>query len=326
MDKATLDRLFEPFFTTKPLGKGTGLGLATVYGIVKQSGGNIFASSEPGQGTTFKVYLPLTDAEPEMTPIVASAERQRGNGELILLVEDEPPLRELCETVLSRLGYRVSTAGNGLEALVLVQERGLVPALVVTDVIMPGICGAEMAERLRRKQPGLKVLYMSGYPDEAIASHGVLEPGIPFIQKPFTEQALGAKVRETLNGKAATVRRGRSVLMIDDDEQYRELVRHFCVKRGHVFAGVGDAAAALAALAKQSFGVLLVDKNIPGTSGEHILREIRAAGHATPAIVLTGDVASADMNLLRPLGVVRALEKSSDAEPLLRAIEEADLA
>jgi CheY-like chemotaxis protein len=130
------------------------------------------------------------------------------------------------------------------------------------------------------------------------------------------------KVREALGGKPAAARLG-SVLMIDDDEQFRELARHYCVKRGHVFAGVGDSAAALAALARQSFDVLLVDKNIPGTSGEDVLREIRAAGHAAPAIVLTGDVASADMDLLRPLGVVRALEKSSNAEPLLQAIEAA---
>ena len=108
--------------------------------------------------------------------------------------------------------------------------------------------------------------------------------------------------------------------MIDDDAQFRELVQHFCTKRGHVFAGVRDSAAAIAALTGQPFDVLLVDKNIPGTSGEHILREIRAAGHATPAIVLTGDVASADMDVLRPLGVVQALEKSSDAGPLLQAI------
>jgi len=125
-----------------------------------------------------------------------------------------------------------------------------------------------------------------------------------------------------LRGKAAA-RPGRRVLMIDDDDQFRGLVRHFCTKRGHVFAGVDSPAGALEALAGHTFDVLLVDLNMPGTSGGHVLQEIRAAGHATPAIVLTGDVASADMDVLRPLGAVRALEKSSHAEPLLRAIEEA---
>ena len=120
--------------------------------------------------------------------------------------------------------------------------------------------------------------------------------------------------------------RFRRVLMIDDDEQFRELIQHFCAKRGYPFAGVDSAAAAIAALARATFDVLLVDLNIPGTSGEQILREIRAAGHNAPAIILTGDVASADMNVLRPLGVVQALEKSSDAAPLLRAIGEATAA
>ena len=129
----------------------------------------------------------------------------RGNGELILLVEDVQPLRELCETVLSQLGYRVSAAANGLEALQLVRDQGLEPDLVATDVIMPGMSGAEMAQRLRSTRPGLAVLFMSGYPDETIDPHGVLAPGTPFIQKPFTKRALAAKVRETLGEKANAV-------------------------------------------------------------------------------------------------------------------------
>jgi CheY-like chemotaxis protein len=231
-------------------------------------------------------------------------------------------LRLLCETLLSGLGYRVATAESGPEALLLVQEKGLEPDIIVTDVIMPGMSGAEMADRLRRVRPCLRVLYMSGYPDEAIAPHGVLDPGIPFIQKPFTEQALATKVREVLGAKAAAGA-GRSVLMIDDDDQFRDLVRYFCTKRGHVFAGVDSSAGALEALAGSVFDVLLVDLNMPGTSGRRVLQEIRAAGHATPAIVLTGDVASADTDSLRQLGATQVLEKSSDAEPLLRAIEDA---
>ena len=328
MDPATLSRLFEPFFTTKPKGKGTGLGLATVYGIVKQSGGYIWADSAPGAGTTFRIYLPRTDEELTLKAIEIEGAIPRGRGELILLVEDQAPLRGLCETVLSHLGYRVIAAGNGLEALNLVREERLEPELVVTDVIMPDMSGGEMTDRLRRDRPDLKVLYMSGYTDDVIASHGVLEPGMHFIEKPFTERALATKVREALGAKepvekAAAVPPVRQVLMIDDDEQFRELVRHFCTKRGHVFAGAESAAAALAVLAKQSFDVLLVDLNIPGTSGEGVLRKIRAAGCVVPAIVLTGDVASADMNVLRPLGAVCALEKSSNSEPLLLAIEAA---
>jgi len=192
-----MDRLFEPFFTTKPKGKGTGLGLATSYGIVKQSRGYIGVSSEPDKGTTFKIYLPRTEAAAAKI-VEAGEETSRGRGERILLVEDEAPLRELCETVLVRLGYRVSVAGNGLEALQLVQEQGLEPDLVLTDVIMPGMSGAEMANRLRSGRPELKVLYMSGYSEDAIAPHGVLDPATHLIQKPFTERALALQVRETL--------------------------------------------------------------------------------------------------------------------------------
>ncbi len=323
MDRQTLERLFEPFFTTKPRGKGTGLGLATVHGIVNQSGGYVRVASEPGKGASFKIYLPRTDAEPKAKAAEASESVPRGSGERILLVEDEAALRELCETILSRLGYRVSVAENGLEALRLVQEQGFEADLVVSDVIMPDMGGAEMVERLRRTRPGLRVLYMSGYPDDAIAPHGVLAPGTPLLQKPFSERALAVKVRETLPGKAGAAPPARRVLMIDDDEQYRELVRHFCSRRGHVCAGVDTVAAALAALAGQSFDVLLLDMHLPGTSGESVLREIRAAGHTVPAIALSGDVSSADLAVLRPLGVLQALEKSGDGRTILQAIEEA---
>jgi PAS domain S-box-containing protein len=322
MEPGIMDKVFEPFFTTKPKGKGTGLGLATVHGIVRQSGGYIFVSSVLGEGTTFRILLPLTQREPKGLAAEAGTAPPRGNGEIILLAEDEAPLRELCGTLLARLGYQVDVAGTGLEALHLVAQRRLEPDLLLTDVIMPDMGGAELAERLRRNHPPLGVLYMSGYPDEAIAPHGVVGPGTPLIQKPFTERALAEKVHAVLERRvaAAAVPAGRGVLMIDDDEQYRDLVRHFCTKGGHRFTGVDRASQALAELAAQPFDVLLVDMNIPGTSGERVLEEIRAAGHTTPAIVLTGDVASADPGALRRLGVAQTLEKSSSAEPLLRAI------
>ena len=200
MDNETRSKIFEPFFTTKERGKGTGLGLATVYGIVKQSGGHIFVYSEPGQGATLKIYFPRTNAgQPVQEP--RPAERpHHGGSEHILVVEDEVKLRHLFEATLPSLGYRVITAANGDEALVLVEERGLKPDMVITDVVMPGMGGVALVEHLRKTLPDIKVLYMSGYTDNAIVHHGVLDPGTPFIQKPFHIKDLAAKVKRVLDG------------------------------------------------------------------------------------------------------------------------------
>ena len=197
MDAATQRRLFEPFFTTKGAGKGTGLGLATVYGIVKQSGGNIWVYSEPGVGTTFKIYLPRVEAEPTPRP-ARETEVVPGEGQRVLMVEDDPALRELFAQMIETLGYRVTVAANGGEALLAVEEQGLRPHLLITDVVMPGMGGRVLAERLGRIQPGLKVLYTSGYTDDAIVHHGVLDPRTPFLQKPFTMADLAAKIRAVL--------------------------------------------------------------------------------------------------------------------------------
>jgi len=198
MDRETLSKIFEPFFTTKDKGKGTGLGLATVYGIVSQSGGYVTVQSEPGQGSTFRIYLPQTCAVTEAKRMGVSEEEGKGKGEHILIVEDEASLRRLCERVLSYKGYRVSTAANGGEALKLIKDKGIRPDLLVTDVVMPGMSGSLLAERLRELQPDIKVLYMSGYTDEALAPHGILEPGILIIKKPFDINSLAKKVMETL--------------------------------------------------------------------------------------------------------------------------------
>jgi len=199
MDKSLLAHLFEPFFTTKEKGKGTGLGLATVYGIVKQSGGNIWAYSEPGKGSTFKIYLPQTQEKPQEQEISRKPEEDGiGAGRRVLVVEDEEALRGLLRTILSRLGFEVFLAANGGEALLLVEEQGLKPDLLITDVVMPGMSGAALVERLRRRQPDLKVLFMSGYTDNAIVHHSVLDSGTPFIQKPFSLQGMAEKIRQVL--------------------------------------------------------------------------------------------------------------------------------
>jgi two-component system cell cycle sensor histidine kinase/response regulator CckA len=191
--------LFEPFFTTKELGRGTGLGLATVYGIVKQSGGDVQVYSEEGAGTTFKVYLPRV--RPATAPATSSPARPEmpAGRETILLVEDDEGARELARRVLSSLGYTLLETRDGQEALRLAADYPGSIHLLLTDVVMPGMSGKALAEQLARSRPGLKTLFMSGYTDNAIAHHGVLDPGIAFLQKPFSPGELARQVRAVLD-------------------------------------------------------------------------------------------------------------------------------
>ncbi len=200
MDKETQSHLFEPFFTTKEKGKGTGLGLSTVYGIIKQSGGNIWVYSEPSQGTTFKIYLPRVEKTATVYKPKASSPTAPGGTETILLVEDEEAVRTMVSKILRNKGYTVLEAAHSEEAFEISERHEGPIHLMVTDVIMPQMSGPELAERLAPRLPEMKVLYMSGYPDNTIVQHGVLEPGTAFLQKPFTLNALESKVREVLDG------------------------------------------------------------------------------------------------------------------------------
>ena len=193
------DRIFEPFFTTKEKGKGTGLGLSTVYGIVKQSGGNIWVYSEPEKGTTFKIYLPRVD-EPfeELKEKLVKEELPRGN-ETILIVEDEEDVLKLAGRILSRQGYHVLEASSGEEALRICKKKKKPFHLLLTDVVMPQMSGRQLEEQLSRVCQDFKVLYMSGYTDNAITHHGILEKGLNYIQKPFAVDSLIRKVREVLD-------------------------------------------------------------------------------------------------------------------------------
>lgn len=201
MDAETLAHLFEPFFTTKEKGQGTGLGLAIVYGIVRQSGGDIWVYSEPGQGTIFKIYLPRVEENLEPAPLKLARTTLPQGSETILLVEDDVILRTLAERVLVAMEYTVLTAADGQEALRLAGQHPGPIHLLVTDVIMPGMSGRELAERLVAARPQLKVLYMSGYTDNTIMQHGVLDPEVAFLHKPFSPSTLAGKVREVLDAE-----------------------------------------------------------------------------------------------------------------------------
>ncbi len=197
MDKETQSRIFEPFFTTKEKGKGTGLGLSTVYGIVKQSGGYVMVQSEIGNGTTFHIYLPQVEdaAEKQAVPAPDAA---GGGSETILLVEDEESVRQLVRDTLTAKGYRVLEAESGEAGLELARNYHAEIELVITDVVMPGMTGREMAKQLTQSRTAMKVLYLSGYTEDAILSDGSIEPGTAFLQKPFSLQNLSRKVREVL--------------------------------------------------------------------------------------------------------------------------------
>ncbi|MBI5602171.1 MAG: PAS domain S-box protein [Deltaproteobacteria bacterium] len=199
MDAETREHIFDPFFTTKEKGKGTGLGLATVYGIVKQHGGSIWVYSEPGKGSTFKIFLPSAQAAvtDSITPL-AMPKNGRGT-ETILLAEDSEMVRNLTVHILERQGYTLISGSNGTECLRLLADHDGPLDLLITDVVMPDMNGKMLFERVATRCPGIKVLYMSGYTDDVIVQHGILDEGIAFIQKPFTVQSLVAKVREVLD-------------------------------------------------------------------------------------------------------------------------------
>jgi CheY-like chemotaxis protein len=200
MDSQTQARIFEPFFTTKGLGKGTGLGLSTVYGIVKQSEGNIWVYSELGHGTTFKIYLPRVEGAIEQAEPARAQTVLRQGSETVLVVEDEAAVRMLVRGVLESNGYRVLEARHGAEALLICDEHKDPIHLLMTDVIMPEMSGTQLAERVSAQRPEMKTLYMSGYTDKAIVHHGVLESGADFLQKPFTPDTVVRKVRAVLDG------------------------------------------------------------------------------------------------------------------------------
>jgi len=200
MDEQIQARLFEPFFTTKEKGKGTGLGLSTVYGIVKQSGGNIWVYSEPGQGTTFKIHLPRELSATTSTAIKPVAVPKRTTGaETIIVVEDEEALLKIARRTLVEAGYTVLTAANGDEAILACAQHAGDIQLLLTDVVMPRMSGRVLAQSLLKTRPALKVLYMSGYTHNAIVHHGVLDAGTRLLAKPFTSTDLARKVREVLD-------------------------------------------------------------------------------------------------------------------------------
>ncbi len=321
MDRETLARIFEPFFSTKGPGKGTGLGLATALGVVKQSGGHIAVYSEPGQGTTFKIYLPRVD-EPVETTERRVTEELTGGSETILLVEDETAVRELVRRVLAERGYQVLPAADGREALQLVERYDGPIHLLLTDVVMPEMSGSQLAERLKAVHPDTRVIYMSGYTENAIVHHGVLAAGLAFLPKPSPTDVLVRKVRAILDARPRKTLRGSRILVVDDSEDERTLQGRMLSKAGCVVLEASSGTAALAMLERETVDAVVTDVNMPGMDGFALTEAIRRSPRlqTLPVIILSGAYTEDEQARSRAVGATACLNKGTADERSLLEI------
>lgn len=317
MSQEVLARVFEPFFTTKEVGQGTGLGLSQVYGFVKQSGGHVKIYSEPGEGTTVKVYLPrLTAAHWDEDEADEVAPPSRGE-HTILVVEDDDDVRQHSVEVLRELGYRVLEARDGPAALrVLERHAGI--ELLFTDVVLPGLNGRELADAAQRLHPRLKVLFTTGYARSAIVHSGKLNPGVEVLNKPFTYMALAAKVREVLGAAAP-----RRVLVVEDEVLVRMMVVQALRDYGYEVAEAGTADEALerARAAARPFDAAVVDLGLPDRRGDALVLDLRALQPGLPVLIASG-YGEADLDRhLREQGPMSMLGKPYDVASLNVALQ-----
>jgi len=315
IDEETKHRIFEPFFTTKEVGKGTGLGLAMVQGIVAQSGGYVEVDSETGKGTTFKIYLPaLTeaaadDSSPEVFPAL-------GGKETVLVVEDQEEVRKYAAMVLKEYGYRVIPAENAGKALLLCQRERF--DLLLTDVVMPHVSGRELADRVEKIQPGIKALFMSGYSDNVIAPHGVLEEGANFIQKPFSPEELAGKVRSVLGLPAPAPR----ILVADDEAGVRAFLRKVLEDGGYEVIEAADGKQALRQASAGRADLVITDLVMPEVEGIEAIQALRRDVPGVRIIAISGAFGGQFLETARMLGADAVLIKPVNGDLLLAKVAE----
>ncbi|MBL8794372.1 MAG: PAS domain S-box protein [Planctomycetia bacterium] len=329
MDDVTKARLFEPFFTTKEPGKGTGLGLAMVHGFVKQSGGHLAVYSEPNLGTTFKLYLPRVDAPTSARPAETAQPALLTGRETVLLVEDEEAVRAFGKQILTNCGYTVLEAANGVAAWALLEQQPSPPALIVTDVVMPYLSGRELANRAVGRWPAVKVLFMSGYTDDAIVRHGIIEAQWPFLQKPYGPTVLARKVREVLDAPSRPPQaepsgsRPSKVLVIDDDEACQRFLQTVLEREGYRVRQAREGAAGMRLCGEEPCDLVICDLFMDGQDGLTTIRQLRQRFPALPVMAVSGGsprVPGDYLAFAKTFGASAALTKPLNRDAVLQAM------
>ena len=309
-------RAFEPFFTTKEVGSGTGLGLATVYGIVRQSGGHVWLYSEEGIGTTFKMFFPSVDGWEQESPGAAHEVAPRGTA-TILVVEDDPAVRLLVEDILESAGYRMLIAEDGPSALQVAQRHTGEIDLLLTDVVLPKMGGRDVAANLSRLRPGIKVLFMSGYTGHSATQHGTLDSDVNFIPKPFSPDALCEKVRAVLTARMPV----RKILIVDDEPAIRSLLAEILTDSGFQTVTARDGREARELLRKNPVDLIITDLAMEGEEGIELIRTIRKESPRVKIIAMSGTFGVDVLAAARALGADATLTKPVSQATLLRSIE-----
>ena len=320
MDAATLRHIFEPFFTTREVGKGTGLGLSIIHGIVEQSAGFIEVSSEPGQGTAVRVYLPRV-SESVTDEALPEAVSRLGGSETVLVVEDQPEVRRFAAGALSAYGYRVMQAPDAEEALRVCERHGAGIDLVLTDVVMPRVSGLELARSLHECCPGTRVLFMTGYTDDAVLRHGALEKSADTIQKPFSPEQLAAKVKEVLAAQRATVRPVR-IVVADDEPGVRSFLRKVLESGGYEVVEAANGKQVLREARSGRVDMVITDLVMPEQEGIETIQALRREMPGIAIVAISGAFQGQLLMTAQLLGAAAVMSKPLDPDALLASVRQ----